>query len=144
MWSIADLLRGDFKQYDFGKVILPFTVLRRLDRVLAPTKATVLERYGKLKGGDVKNLDPILNRVTGVHFHNVSKLDFARLLDDPNHIAANLLAYIKGFSENVQEIFIERSSCPSRSPSSTRRTSCSSSRSGSPRSTSGPRRCPTT
>ncbi len=112
IWGIADLLRGDFKQYDFGKVILPFTVLRRLDCVLAPSKGKVLERYGKLKGGDVKNLDPILNRLTGVHFHNVSKLDFARLLDDPNHIAANLLAYIKGFSENVREIFIERFKLP--------------------------------
>ncbi|MGF1470006.1 MAG: N-6 DNA methylase [Sandaracinaceae bacterium] len=112
IWGIADLLRGDFKQYDFGKVILPFTVLRRLDCVLEPTKAEALARYEKMKGGEVKNLDPILNRVTGVHFHNTSKLDFRRLLDDPNHIASNLLAYIKGFSENVREIFIERFKLP--------------------------------
>lgn len=108
LWSIADLLRGDYKQHDFGKVILPFTVLRRLDCVLADTKDKVLARFEKLKGGEVKNVDPILNRITGVHFHNVSKLDFARLLDDPNHLAKNMTAYIKGFSEEVREIFIER------------------------------------
>lgn len=112
IWSIADLLRGDFKQYDFGKVILPFTVLRRLDCVLEPTKEKVLATHAKMTGGDVKNLDPILNRVTGVHFHNVSKLEFRKLLDDPNHLASNLLAYIKGFSENVREIFIERFKLP--------------------------------
>ncbi|MEM1414825.1 MAG: class I SAM-dependent DNA methyltransferase, partial [Myxococcota bacterium] len=108
IWGIADLLRGDFKQYDFGKVILPFTVLRRLDGVLEASKADVLKRHEALKGGDLKNLGPILNRVTGVHFHNVSPFDFRRLLDDPNHLASNLLDYIKGFSENVREIFIER------------------------------------
>ncbi|MEZ4252705.1 MAG: class I SAM-dependent DNA methyltransferase, partial [Polyangiales bacterium] len=109
---IADLLRGDFKQHDFGKVILPFTVLRRLDCVLEPTKEKVLARHAAMQGGDLKNLDPILNRLTGVHFHNVSKLDFRRLLDDPNHLAANLLAYLKGFSENVREIFLERFKLP--------------------------------
>ncbi|MCB9604588.1 MAG: SAM-dependent DNA methyltransferase [Sandaracinus sp.] len=112
LWSIADLLRGDFKQHDFGKVILPFTVLRRLDCVLEPTKEKVLARHAAMQGGDLKNLDPILNRLTGVHFHNVSKLDFRRLLDDPNHLAANLLAYLKGFSENVREIFLERFKLP--------------------------------
>jgi type I restriction enzyme M protein len=108
LWSIADLLRGDYKQHDFGKVILPFTVLRRLDCVLADTKEKVLARHEKLKGGEVKNLGPILNRITDVHFHNISKLDLKRLLDDPNHIAKNLTSYIKGFSEDVREIFIER------------------------------------
>lgn len=106
LWSIADLLRGTFKQHDFGKVILPFTVLRRLDCVLADKKEKVLAQHAKLKGGKVKDLAPILNRVTGVHFHNISKLDFERLKDDPNHIAANINSYIKGFSENVREIFI--------------------------------------
>jgi type I restriction enzyme M protein len=108
LWSIADLLRGEYKQHDFGKVILPFTVLRRLDCVLADTKDKVLARHEKLKGGDLKNMGPVLNRITGTAFHNVSKLDFARLLDDPNNIAKNLTAYIKGFSEEVREIFIER------------------------------------
>jgi type I restriction enzyme M protein len=108
LWSIADLLRGDYKQYDYGKVILPFTVLRRLDCVLADTKAKVLAKHDQLKGGQVKNLDPLLNKVSGVSFHNVSKLDFGKLKDDPGHIKANLTGYIKGFSENVREIFIER------------------------------------
>jgi type I restriction enzyme M protein len=108
LWSIADLLRGDYKQHDYGKVILPFTVLRRLDCVLADTKEEVLARYHKLSGGSIKNLEPILNRVTGVSFHNISKLDFARLRGDDTHIAANLISYIEGFSENIREIFIER------------------------------------
>ena len=112
LWSIADLLRGSFKQHDFGKVILPFTVLRRLDCVLADTKDKVLVQHAKLKGGKVKDLAPILNRVTGVHFHNTSMLDFERLKDDPNHIADNINSYIKGFSENVREILIERFKLP--------------------------------
>jgi len=66
LWSIADLLRGTYKQADYGKVILPMTVLRRLDCVLADTKPKVLEKYAALKGGKVHNFDPILNRITGV------------------------------------------------------------------------------
>src|SRR5687767_10879082 len=112
LWSIADLLRGDYKQHDYGKVILPFTVLRRLDCVLAESKEKVLAKDASLKGGNVKNLDPVLNRITGVHFHNRSKLDFDKLKNDPGHIAANLTGYIKGFSENVREIFIERFKLP--------------------------------
>src|SRR4029077_14963280 len=90
IWSVADLLRGDYKQADYGKVILPLTVLRRLDCVLADTKGRVLAKYESLKGGDLKNLDPILNRITGVPFHNTSKLDFGKLRGDPNPIAQNL------------------------------------------------------
>ena len=84
--AVADLLRGDYKQADYGKVILPFTVLRRLDCVLAPTKATVLARYEALKGGQLKNLDPVLNRITGVSFHNTSKLDFDKLRGEPHRL----------------------------------------------------------
>jgi len=112
LWSVADLLRGTYKQSDYGKVILPFTVLRRLDCVLQPTKAKVLARHESMKGGSVKNLEPILNRVAGVPFHNISKLDFGTLTADPDQIAANLTAYIKGFSEAVREIFIERFDLP--------------------------------
>ena len=112
LWQVADLLRGDYKQSDYGKVILPFTVLRRLDCVLEPTKAKVIERYAKLKGGDLKNLDAVLNKVAGVPFHNVSPLDFPRLLADPNNIAHNLTAYVKGFSEDVREIFLQRFKLP--------------------------------
>lgn len=72
IWQVADLLRGDYKQSDYGKVVLPFTVLRRLDCVLEPTKQKVIERHTKLKGGDLKSLDVVLNKVAGVPFHNVS------------------------------------------------------------------------
>ena len=112
IWQVADLLRGDYKQADYVKVILPFTVLRRLDCVLEPSKAKVLKRKEALKKRDFKNLDLILDRITGVPFHNASKLDFVRLLDDPNHIAANLSSYIKGFSEDAREIFIQRYKFP--------------------------------
>src|SRR3954470_8519424 len=82
LWGVADLLRGDYKQADYGKVILPMTVLRRLDCELDATKAKVLAKYEGLKGGKVQNLDPILNRITGVPFHNISKLDFEKLKGD--------------------------------------------------------------
>jgi type I restriction enzyme M protein len=107
IWAIADLLRGDYKQADYGKVILPFTVLRRLDCVLEGTREKVRAKYEELKGGQVKNLEPVLNRITGVPFHNTSKFNFDRLKGDPNHLAANLKAYIRGFSTNAQDI-IER------------------------------------
>lgn len=112
LWSVADLLRGDFKAHDFGKVILPFTVLRRLDCVLAPTKDKVLVEVERLKGGSTKNTDLILQSITGVRFHNASKLDFKRLLDDPGHIAENLNAYATGFSADVREIFLDRFQLP--------------------------------
>jgi type I restriction enzyme M protein len=108
LWSIADLLRGDYKQADYGKVILPMTVLRRLDCVLRDTKPKVLARYEQVKGGKVQNLDPILNRITHVPFHNVSKLDFEKLKGDPNNVAHNLTSYIKGFSQGARDIFIDR------------------------------------
>src|SRR5437867_340480 len=82
IWAVADLLRGDYKQADYGKVILPLTILRRLDCVLQDTKGKVLQRHEALKGGKVKNLDPLLNRITGVPFHNISKLDFDKLKGD--------------------------------------------------------------
>lgn len=104
IWSIAELLRGDYKQADYGKVILPFTVLRRLDCVLAPTKKEVLRKYETLKDGPVTNLEPILNRITGQPFHNISKLDFEKLKGDPEHIAENLVTYINGFSSKAREI----------------------------------------
>src|SRR5216683_5807918 len=107
IWSVADLLRGDYKQADYGKVILPFTVLRRLDCVLDATKERVLKKYESMKGGQVKNLEPVLNRITGVPFHSTSKFNFDKLKGDPNNLARNLGAYIKGFSSNAQDI-IER------------------------------------
>ncbi len=114
LWSIADLLRGVYKQADYGKVILPMTVLCRLDCVLEPTKEKVLAKVEAMKGGKVKaeNLGPVLNKITGVPFHNLSKLDFERLKGDPNHIGPNLLKYVEGFSADARDIFLERFAFP--------------------------------
>ena len=79
IWSIADLLRGDFKQSEYGKVILPFTVLRRFDCVLAPSKAKILEANKTLT---VSNKRPIFKRMTGHDYYNVSQFDFEKLMDD--------------------------------------------------------------
>ena len=104
IWSIADLLRGDYKQSDYGKVILPLTVLRRLDCVLEKSKADVLKKFEQLKTTNIENLDPILNKTAGYNFHNRSQFDFNKLIADPNNIASNLRNYINGFSEDAREI----------------------------------------
>lgn len=104
IWSIADLLRGDYKQSDYGKVILPLTVLRRLDCVLEKSKADVLKKFEQLKTTNIENLDPILNKTAGFNFHNRSQFDFNKLIADPNNIATNLRNYINGFSEDAREI----------------------------------------
>jgi type I restriction enzyme M protein len=104
IWSVADLLRGDYKQSDYGKVILPFTVLRRLDCVLEPTKAAVLaELADKQRAG--LNPDPFLLRKAGQSFYNTSALDMRRLMGDQDHIRENLFAYVQGFSPSVRDIF---------------------------------------
>ncbi len=104
IWAVADLLRGDYKQSDYGKVILPFTVLRRLDCVLAPTKDQVrAELAAKQKLG--VNPAPFLQRITGLAFHNQSPLDLKKLLGDPGNVAQNLFTYIQGFSPEVRDIF---------------------------------------
>jgi type I restriction enzyme M protein len=105
IWSVADLLRGPYKPPQYGRVILPLTVLRRLDCVLEPTKEKVLAKAAELKGGKVANAEPILNRVAKASFHNTSKLDFKKLKGEPDKIAANLTAYIKRFSSQVRDIF---------------------------------------
>ncbi len=104
IWSVADLLRGPYKPAQYGRVILPLTVLRRLDCVLEPTKEKVLAKYASLKGGKVENIEPILNRIAGVPFHNTSKLDFQKLKGEPDKVAANLTRYIKSFSSKAREI----------------------------------------
>ena len=104
IWSVADLLRGDYKQSDYGKVILPFTVLRRLDCVLAPTKAAVLAEFDK-RQGEGMNPEPFLLRAAGQAFFNTSPMDMAKLMGDPDNIAANLYAYIQAFSADVRDIF---------------------------------------
>ncbi len=103
IWSIADLLRGDYKQSEYGKVIMPLTVLRRLDCVLETTKPEVLERHAAVKDS-IDNIDPILCSVAGEQFFNTSPLDVKRLLDDPGQIAGNLRAYIAGFSSSAREV----------------------------------------
>ena len=104
IWSVADLLRGDFKQSEYGRVILPLTVIRRLDCVLEPTKEQVLARYGALKGR-IENVDPVLNEIAGgFGFHNHSPLTFTRLLDDPSNIADSLNLYIGGFSQAAKDV----------------------------------------
>ena len=105
IWSIADeILRDDFKRGKYPDVILPFTVLRRLDCVLAPTKEKVLKRYEELKAKGLENMDGQLRRAAGHSFYNVSKFDFPKLLDDPKNIGKNLRAYINNFSENMRDV----------------------------------------
>jgi type I restriction enzyme M protein len=104
LWSVADLLRGDYKQSEYGKVILPFTVLRRLDCVLEATKADVLkEKETREKAG--LNPEPFLLRKSGQLFYNTSPLDLGRLMGDQDHIGENLRAYIQAFSPAVRDIF---------------------------------------
>jgi type I restriction enzyme M protein len=103
IWTVADLIRDDFKRGKYQDVILPLTVLRRIDCVLEPTKEKVLSEHAKYKD-KLKDLDPVLRKASGFAFYNTSKYNFERLLDDPNNIAKNLNAYINGFSENMREV----------------------------------------
>ena len=104
IWSVADLLRGDYKQSDYGKVILPMTVLRRLDCVLAPTKQAVLDYLPKVEKSSEYVRDLALNKVATLKFHNHSQFDFEKLKADPANAAANLRNYINGFSAGAREI----------------------------------------
>ena len=104
IWSVADLLRGPYRPNQYKDVMLPMTVLRRLDCVLEPTKDKVLERLETLSGSKVKNVEPILNRITGVPFHNISRFTFEKLKGDSNNIAVNLAQYLKRFSGRAREI----------------------------------------
>lgn len=103
IWSVADLIRDTFKRGKYQDVILPFTVLRRLDCVLAETKESVLETYHKLKD-KIDNLTPQLCKKSGFAFYNISPYDFSKLLDDPKNLKANLLLYINSFSSNMLEV----------------------------------------
>ncbi|UCA51846.1 type I restriction-modification system subunit M [Streptomyces sp. WA6-1-16] len=102
-WSVADLLRGDYKQSDYGKVILPFTVLRRLECVLEPTRAKVVEEAARCKEQD---LDPdyFLPRAAGHSFYNTSSLTLKKIAGDPKNSAANLQMYVGAFSANAREV----------------------------------------
>ena len=106
IWHIADLLRGPYRPPQYERVMLPMTVLRRFDCVLAPTKSSVLAEYershDRIEG---RALESKLNSAAGQRFHNHSPLDFEKLKGDPDNIAQHLVSYIQGFSRNVREIF---------------------------------------
>jgi len=104
IWDVADLLRGDYRQSDYGKVILPLTVLRRLDCVLAPTKQQVLAFLPKVEKSSDKIKDATLNKVAKANFHNRSQFDFEKIIADASNVAANLRNYINGYSSSAREI----------------------------------------
>ncbi|MDI3402429.1 type I restriction-modification system subunit M [Streptomyces cavernicola] len=103
-WSVADLLRGDYKQSDYGKVILPFTVLRRLECVLEPTRDKVTEVAEKYKDEEDFNPDAFLRRASGHSFYNRSGLTLKKIAGDPKNAAKNLQVYVGAFSENAREV----------------------------------------
>jgi type I restriction enzyme M protein len=98
VWSIADQLRGVYRPNQYGGVILPFTILRRLDCLLEPARDQVRELADKYENGA---LDIQVKRKTGMGFYNTSEYDFAKLLEDPEGLRANLIDYISKFSENI-------------------------------------------
>ena len=104
IWAVADLLRGDYKRHEYGQVILPFTVLRRLDAVMVPTREAVRARDAAL---NIQNKEKLLERTAGLPFFNVSKQDFTTIAADTTNVtivAKNLRDYVNGFSANVREI----------------------------------------
>ena len=105
IWSIADLLNGAFKKSEFQKIILPFTVLRRLDYALEATKEKVLAQELSLKKKGLENRHGQLCRASGYAFYNTSKFTYESLLRDDANLALNLRQYVMGFSPNVREIF---------------------------------------
>ena len=111
IWSVADLLRGPYRPPQYERVMLPLTVLRRFDAVLAPSKEAVLKRHAELSAKKIANSDAILNNLAKdehgnpLGFHNHSQLDFHKLKGDPDNIGQHLARYIDGFSENIRRIF---------------------------------------
>lgn len=102
IWAIADKLTGVYKPHEYGEVILPLTVIRRFDCILAATKETVLKKYEEVK--ELPMRDILLRKASGYQFYNTSKFTFEKLLDDPDNIEANFRDYLNGFSPNVSEI----------------------------------------
>lgn len=103
IWNIADILRGGWKQHEYQDVILPLLVLKRLDAILADTKAKVLAKNNEYKGK--VDVDPILKTTSGVGFYNTSPYDFKKLLEDHSSIAKNFKNYLNGYSANIRDIF---------------------------------------
>ena len=106
IWEIATHLVGLFKPHEYGKVILPMTVLKRFDDALKPTKAAVVEMAKKLDAQHVEGTarDGILCRVAQYDFYNTSNYDFAKLIADPDNVESNFDAYLQGFSSNIKDI----------------------------------------
>ena len=104
IWSVADLLRGPYRPNQYKDVMLPLTVLRRLDCVLEPTKDDVIKKYESLEDSKITNPERILNRFIDQPFYNTSRFTFEKLKGDPDHIAANLTQYIKSFSKHARDI----------------------------------------
>lgn len=104
IWGVADLIRDTFKRGKYQDVILPLTVLRRLDCVLAPTKQEVLATNAKMKAKGLANPDQLLRKASGYAFYNTSKFDFEKLLADAPHLKKNLTSYINDFSPNMREV----------------------------------------
>jgi type I restriction enzyme M protein len=134
IWSVADLLRGDYKQSDYGKVILPFTVLRRLDCVLEASKEAVLAEKERREGQGL-DPEPFLLRVAGQAFCNTSALSLKRLMGDQDNIGENLRSYIQAFTPAVRDIFesfafhlqldrLENPACSTRRPNASPRSTC--------------------
>lgn len=112
IWSICNLLRGPYKRNEYRKVILPLTVLRRFDCLLAPTKAQALQTFNQYKGKPESIIRSVMQSATGYPFYNLSRLELApsqqgrhSLLDDPGNLAPNLNSYINGYSPNIRDIF---------------------------------------
>ena len=102
IWAIADLIRDFYKPHEYGKVILPMTVIKRFNDTLAPTKAKVLETYDKVKHLEVIN--GFLETASSYQFYNTSVYDFEKLVNDSEHIEENFRNFLNGFSDNVQDI----------------------------------------
>ena len=102
IWEVATKLVGVYKPHEYGKVILPMTVLKRFDDILKPTKQAVLDKYEEVKDFEVK--DVFLTEASGYSFYNTSKYDFEKLLSDPDNIESNFKNYLNGFSDNVIDI----------------------------------------
>jgi type I restriction enzyme M protein len=103
IWSVADILRGDFKPHEYGQTILPFVVLRRLECALEKTKEKVISKSKSLEG-KINDLETILNKESGHNFYNISPLSLTKILQDPNKVASNLNSYIRAFSPSASEV----------------------------------------
>ena len=103
IWSVADMLRGDFKPHEYGQTILPFVVLRRLECALDKTKDKVITKSKSLEG-KINDLETILNKESGHNFYNTSPLSLTKILQDPDKVASNLNSYIRAFSPSASEV----------------------------------------